>query len=205
MMIQCRRFGQDVENDPRIDRNYLARLWVADRKMKNSTRRRGRKVAKRGHYYDNQSSYLNSLDRLFSGYLEPEYPEEAHVEPLLARSNLLITRDIEWANLVLGFEQENRYAIVDVCYPESPVGFIRGQSNVIAGQGEDFDFCLWNSDKLLGVCILDALIFLLKSSIAMLGSQTFLVDNQFNLCRDQWKLVWVTDDGIFGGGFMICT
>lgn len=25
--------------------------------------------------------------------------------PLLARSNLLITRDIEWANLVLGFEQ----------------------------------------------------------------------------------------------------
>lgn len=25
--------------------------------------------------------------------------------PLLARSNMLITRDIEWANLVIGFEQ----------------------------------------------------------------------------------------------------
>nr|XP_048325452.1 phospholipid scramblase family protein C343.06c-like isoform X2 [Ziziphus jujuba var. spinosa] len=74
------------------------------------------------------------ISQSITGYLEPEYPEEAHVEPLLARSNLLITRDIEWANLVLGFEQENRYAIVDVCYPESPVGFIRGQSNVIAGQ-----------------------------------------------------------------------
>ncbi|XP_060675511.1 altered inheritance rate of mitochondria protein 25 isoform X1 [Ziziphus jujuba] len=163
IMIQSRRFGQDVENDPGIGRNYLAKLWVADRKMKNSTRKRGRKLAKRGHYYDNQSSYLNSLDRLFSGasvaeensnssptskrvlkqpplsqsitgFLEPESPEEAHVAPLLARSNLLITRDIEWANLVLGFEQENRYAIVDVCYPESPVGFIREQSNFIARQ-----------------------------------------------------------------------
>lgn len=25
--------------------------------------------------------------------------------PLLARSNMLVTRDIEWANLMLGFEQ----------------------------------------------------------------------------------------------------
>lgn len=30
---------------------------------------------------------------------------QAMVAPLLARSNLLITRDIEWANLMLGFEQ----------------------------------------------------------------------------------------------------
>ncbi|KAJ0014775.1 hypothetical protein Pint_21831 [Pistacia integerrima] len=41
------------------------------------------------------------------------------VAPLLARSNLLINRDTEWANLVLGFEKENRYAVVDVCYPQS--------------------------------------------------------------------------------------
>ncbi|WJX24725.1 Asparagine-rich protein (ARP protein) [Trifolium repens] len=32
----------------------------------------------------------------------------AKVAPLLARSNLLITRAIEWVNLVLGFEQEQR-------------------------------------------------------------------------------------------------
>lgn len=69
-----------------------------------------------------------------TGYLKPASPEEAYVAPLLARSNLLITRDIEWANLVFGFEQENRYAIVDVCYPQSPVGFIREQSNVLARQ-----------------------------------------------------------------------
>nr|XP_048325453.1 uncharacterized protein LOC107414855 isoform X3 [Ziziphus jujuba var. spinosa] len=48
------------------------------------------------------------ISQSITGYLEPEYPEEAHVEPLLARSNLLITRDIEWANLVLGFEQVRR-------------------------------------------------------------------------------------------------
>ncbi|CAH9122377.1 unnamed protein product [Cuscuta epithymum] len=54
-----------------------------------------------------------------AGVLQPSSPEESMVAHLLARSNLLITRDIEWANLVLGFEQENRYAIVDVCYPES--------------------------------------------------------------------------------------
>nr|AFK40357.1 unknown [Lotus japonicus] len=69
-----------------------------------------------------------------TGFLEPHSPQEAMVAPLLARSNLLITRDIEWANLVLGFEQENRYAIVDACYPQSPVGFMREQSNVITRQ-----------------------------------------------------------------------
>ncbi|PKI65853.1 hypothetical protein CRG98_013757 [Punica granatum] len=30
--------------------------------------------------------------------------------------------------------QEHRYAIVDVCYPQSPVGFIREQSNVVVRQ-----------------------------------------------------------------------
>lgn len=74
------------------------------------------------------------LSQSVTGFLEPASPEEARVAPLLARSNLLITRDIEWANLVLGFEQENRYAMVDVCYPQSPVGFIREQSNVIMRQ-----------------------------------------------------------------------
>ncbi|KAK9120452.1 hypothetical protein Syun_018069 [Stephania yunnanensis] len=68
------------------------------------------------------------------GFLEPSSSEELKVAPLLARSNLLITRRIEWANLVVGFEQENRYAILDACYPKQPVGFILEQSNVIARQ-----------------------------------------------------------------------
>lgn len=85
-----------------------------------------------------------------TGILEPTSLEEAKVAPLLARSNLLITRDIEWANLMLGFEQENRYAVMDVCYPQSPVGFIREQSNVLARQ-------LLRTRRPLVACITDGL------------------------------------------------
>ncbi|GAB2293895.1 hypothetical protein Dimus_028107 [Dionaea muscipula] len=74
------------------------------------------------------------INQSTTGYVAAESPEEAQVAYLLARSTLLVTRDIEWANLMLGFEQENRYAIVDVCYPQSPVGFIRERSNLIARQ-----------------------------------------------------------------------
>ncbi|XP_058085724.1 altered inheritance rate of mitochondria protein 25 [Magnolia sinica] len=74
------------------------------------------------------------LSQSSTDFLQPTSPEEIKVEPLLARANLLITRDIEWANLMLGFEQENRYAMVDACYPQSPVGFIREQSNLIFRQ-----------------------------------------------------------------------
>ncbi|KAJ6831404.1 phospholipid scramblase family protein [Iris pallida] len=59
---------------------------------------------------------------------------QVKLAPLLARANLLITRDIEWANIMFAFEQENRYAIVDACYPGSPVGHIREQSNIIFRQ-----------------------------------------------------------------------
>ncbi|KAL0318322.1 UNVERIFIED_CONTAM: Altered inheritance rate of mitochondria protein 25 [Sesamum angustifolium] len=92
--------------------------------------------------YDKMRSALKQPppSQSVTGILEPISAEEVKLPvyclgcTLLARSNLLITRDIEWANLVLGFEQENRYAIVDVCYPQAPVGFIREQSNFIARQ-----------------------------------------------------------------------
>ncbi|MCD9640553.1 hypothetical protein HAX54_025920 [Datura stramonium] len=64
-----------------------------------------------------------------TGILEPTSLEEVKVAPLLARSNLLITRDIEWANLMLGFEQENRYAVMDVCFPQS---FLRTRRPFVA-------------------------------------------------------------------------
>ncbi|RZB79071.1 hypothetical protein D0Y65_029432 [Glycine soja] len=60
------------------------------------------------------------ISQSLTDFFDPQSPQEAKVAPLLARSNLLITRDIEWANLVLGFEQ--------------PVGFIREQSNIITRQ-----------------------------------------------------------------------
>ncbi|XWS15353.1 hypothetical protein CRYUN_Cryun35bG0089300 [Craigia yunnanensis] len=153
-------YGNMANNEPHLSRNFLARLWVAAKKMLKDIEKRRRK-RKHLNYVGAQESFQHPFVKSFSGskvtveesndraapvfkqppvsqsvsgFLQPTSPEEARVAPLLARSNLLITRDIEWADLVFGFEQENRYAIVDVFYPQSPVGFIREQSNVIARQ-----------------------------------------------------------------------
>ncbi|KAL5650375.1 hypothetical protein ACJX0J_041184, partial [Zea mays] len=58
----------------------------------------------------------------------------AKLAPLLARANLVIARDIEWANIMFAFEQESRYIIMDPLFPQSPVGFIREKSNIIFRQ-----------------------------------------------------------------------
>ncbi|XP_012484172.1 altered inheritance rate of mitochondria protein 25 [Gossypium raimondii] len=153
-------YGDIANNETSLSRKFLAQLWIADRKMRKDLEKRRRK-GKQLNYDEAQEPFQHPSENSFTGrivteeesayqaapvlkqqpvsqsvssFLKPTSPEEAQIAPLLARSNLLITRDIEWANLVLGFEQENRYAIVDVCYPQSPVGFIREQSNVIARQ-----------------------------------------------------------------------
>ncbi|XVF30139.1 hypothetical protein REPUB_Repub16aG0031500 [Reevesia pubescens] len=152
-------YGSISNNEPHLTRNFLAQLWVADKKIRKDIEKR--RKGKLLNYVGALESFQNPFEKSFLGskvteevysdqaapvfkqppvsesvsdFLQPISPEETQIAPLLARSNLLITRDIEWANLVLGFEQENRYAIVDVCYPQSPVGFIREQSNVIARQ-----------------------------------------------------------------------
>ncbi|XP_044466562.1 altered inheritance rate of mitochondria protein 25-like isoform X1 [Mangifera indica] len=159
--VQLKRFfGSSAGNGGQLDRDFLAQLWIADRKLEKSRDKRRRKVVQSKNYgeqvYDagpqgrwfsgsavpEENSYEQGkpvlrqppVSQSITDLFKPACPEEVQVAPLLARSNLLITRDIEWANLVLGFEQENRYAVVDVCYPQSPVGFIREQSNVIARQ-----------------------------------------------------------------------
>ncbi|GMJ08312.1 hypothetical protein like AT2G04940 [Hibiscus trionum] len=154
-------YGNTANNEPYLSRNFLAQLWVAERKMMKDLEKRRRKC-KHLNYAGARESFQHPFEKCFpgsrdkeeeesgdravpvfkqqpvsqsiSGLLRPTSQEEAQIAALLARSNLLITRDIEWANLVLGFEQENRYAIVDVFYPQSPVGFIREQSNIITRQ-----------------------------------------------------------------------
>ncbi|ESR47921.1 hypothetical protein CICLE_v10001355mg [Citrus x clementina] len=152
-----RCFGHDVRGAAQLNRDFLVQLWISDRRRQSSREKRRKVVRYKnidesiydprpfGRWFsgatvteekplDKGKPILGQppVSQTISGFLEPASLEE--VAPLLARSNLLITRDIEWANLVLGFEQENRYAVVDVCYPQSPVGFIREQSNVIARQ-----------------------------------------------------------------------
>lgn len=160
VMTFFRQFGHTAQNDPHLDRDFLVQLWIADRKRESSRGKRKHKNVKSenhhetvfghqsGRWFSDASSISEEKpyeqvktilkqpppSQSVTGFLEPSSPQEALVAPLLARSNLLITRDIEWANLVLGFEQENRYGIVDVCYPQSPVGLIREQSNLIARQ-----------------------------------------------------------------------
>ncbi|KAL8464930.1 hypothetical protein ACS0TY_034424 [Phlomoides rotata] len=157
------RYVHGVPNDPDLSRDFFVQLWKADRKKSRPSGSRRNRVLKSsgsGETFVEGRSITGLVERYYSdvsamnekssnkksglrqpptsqsvtGILEPMSVEESMVAPLLARSNLLITRDIEWANLVLGFEQENRYAIVDVCFPQTPAGYIREQSNVIARQ-----------------------------------------------------------------------
>lgn len=159
-----RQFGKISGKEPVLSRDWLVQLWHEERRLKASRHKRKRRTSQHFRSTDtlfqNPISF-QPLRRWFAGgsiaeersdnsvkpfidqpppsqsaigILEPTSLEEVKIAPLLARANLLITRDIEWANLMLGFEQENRYAIVDACYPQKPVGFIREQSNVIFRQ-----------------------------------------------------------------------
>ncbi|KAK9732477.1 hypothetical protein RND81_04G002700 [Saponaria officinalis] len=135
-MLVCRRFKHSSPGEPNLDRDFLAKLWLVDKEMAEESERRSEFITK--HMVDRYARAnvfeQPPVSQSTTGYLAPTSPEEVQIAPLLARSNLLITRDIEWMNLMFGFEQENRYAIVDVCYPHSPVGFIREESNVLLRQ-----------------------------------------------------------------------
>ncbi|KAM3394188.1 altered inheritance rate of mitochondria protein 25 [Capsicum galapagoense] len=162
-VVVSRQYGKKSGDGPDLSREFFVQLWLADKRKQRSERKQKRKLRnildQRGTGFD--TSFQAPSGKWFSGasipeetshskvkpilkqpptsqsvtgILEPSSLEEVKVAPLLARSNLLITRDIEWANLMLGFEQENRYAIMDVCFPQAPVGFIREKSNLLARQ-----------------------------------------------------------------------
>ncbi|XP_010467053.1 PREDICTED: altered inheritance rate of mitochondria protein 25-like [Camelina sativa] len=131
-LFRCFSGGND--NVPRLDRKFFLQLWVLESKKLKALEKRYRIVSKHRRNYSQPTLQQPPVSQSMSGLLEPKTSEEVKIATLLARSNLLVTRDIEWANLVLGFEQENRYIVVDVCYPQAPVGSIREQSNLIARQ-----------------------------------------------------------------------
>ncbi|KAG1362728.1 altered inheritance rate of mitochondria protein 25 [Cocos nucifera] len=127
------RFGS-VGKEYSMSREWLAQLWLEE-KRKRTVRRRSR----RKQVPDEQEIQVKIVEQppisQYDEYLcYPSSPEEVRLVPLLARANLLITRDIEWANIMFAFEQESRYVIMDASYPQSPVGFIREQSNIIFRQ-----------------------------------------------------------------------
>ncbi|XP_008785041.2 altered inheritance rate of mitochondria protein 25 isoform X2 [Phoenix dactylifera] len=127
-----RRFGNSVGKEYSMSREWLTQLWLEEKRKRIAVRSRRKQVPA-----EQEIQFKIMEQPPISQYdegLYPSSPEEVRLAPLLARANLLITRDIEWANIMFAFEQESRYVIMDASYPQSPVGFIREQSNIIFRQ-----------------------------------------------------------------------
>ncbi|XP_021725916.1 altered inheritance rate of mitochondria protein 25-like [Chenopodium quinoa] len=146
-MLEPRRFKHSlVRKEPALDRDFLARLWVLDKELEKAKERKNMVYKRIKNYRNRKYRGLRThvfqqpfVSRSISRYLAPTSPEEVQVSSLLARANLLITRDIEWADVAFGFEQgicclQNRYAIVDVSYPQTLVGFIHEESHFLLRQ-----------------------------------------------------------------------
>uniref|UniRef100_A0A0D9W8Y5 Phospholipid scramblase n=1 Tax=Leersia perrieri TaxID=77586 RepID=A0A0D9W8Y5_9ORYZ len=120
-----------------VPREWLRKLWTEElRKQRDAARRWGRRAAANAEgggadSYGDLAKAATGFAGAGAGHgeeLSRSYqhddrhlaPVEARLKPLLSRANLLVARDIEWANIMLAFEQ--------------PVGFIREKSNVIFRQ-----------------------------------------------------------------------
>ncbi|XP_052151038.1 altered inheritance rate of mitochondria protein 25-like [Oryza glaberrima] len=121
-----------------VPREWLRKLWTEElRKQRDAARRWGRRAVATtdgGSGADSFGDFAKAPSRSYQHDDRDLTPVEAKLKPLLSRANLLIARDIEWANIMLAFEQESRYIIMDPLFPQSPVGFIREKSNVIFRQ-----------------------------------------------------------------------
>lgn len=142
MLISC-QYSHSTNNDQELSREFFVKLWIKDKKRKGYEERQRLKVLNHARFRTHTGPQFATEDPLLrqipvtqslTGALRPSSPEEAKVAPLLARSHLLITRDIEWANLIAALEQESRYLIVDAHHPMSPVGAIREKSNFLSRQ-----------------------------------------------------------------------
>ncbi|KAJ7570682.1 hypothetical protein O6H91_01G131200 [Diphasiastrum complanatum] len=134
------------------DEHTLSREWLVermkmDRKRKEMKQKRvlARRVrpavvgsAPASTYYHQGSEFHQTVKPITSealtGPLMPNCPEEIKLAPVLARPILMITRNIEWANIAFGFEQQNRYVIMDPLLPQVPVGYIFEESNWLMRQ-----------------------------------------------------------------------
>ncbi|KAL6651318.1 hypothetical protein ACP70R_010243 [Stipagrostis hirtigluma subsp. patula] len=143
------------DGPPAVPREWLRKLWAEElRNQKESAKRWGAGAAGNGGGSGSSLGAFGSyeeaaprVERVRAARAAGEAasrsyqyngrdlsPVEVKLAPLLARANLLIARDIEWANIMFAFEQESRYIIMDPLFPQSPVGFIREKSNVIFRQ-----------------------------------------------------------------------
>ncbi|KAF3328978.1 altered inheritance rate of mitochondria protein 25 [Carex littledalei] len=151
--VQSHRFGSYHEKGGgTVTRDWFVKIWREEIKQwkEKKGKLRENKLDKNennllGSLSTFQIPFLNQgvdeLAKVFSGRTSPvnhrrtdAISTERKLESLLSRNNLVIARDVEWANVLFSFEQESRYMIMDASYPSAPVGFIRETSNVIFRQ-----------------------------------------------------------------------
>jgi uncharacterized protein YxjI len=105
---------------------------------------------------------------------------------VLARPDLLITRNVEWANLAFGFEQQNRYVIIDPRQPQAPVGYILEDSNILLRQ-------LMRTRRPFVASVLDAngtVVFQVRRPIWFINSAIYVeIDGKvIGECHRRWHL-----------------
>lgn len=154
-------FATGGGDGPGVPREWMRKLWVEElRKQKDAARSLGRRavakadggggedslgfLARAARAFVNSEPAAAGAERMAGSEVAPsegvQYDFrnlpyiEAKLKPLLSRSNLVIARDVEWANIMFAFEQESRYILMDPLHSQSPVGFIREKSNVIFRQ-----------------------------------------------------------------------
>ncbi|PWZ37451.1 Phospholipid scramblase family protein C343.06c [Zea mays] len=115
----------EVGGPPRrgaVPREWLRKLWVdVLKKQKEDARRWGIGASPGNAGSGAEPSLCAFANSVEAAGATREAPSRSY-------------QDIEWANIMLAFEQESRYIIMDPLFPQSPVGFIREKSNIIFRQ-----------------------------------------------------------------------
>ncbi|CAM6089242.1 unnamed protein product [Calypogeia fissa] len=123
-----------IVSTPGIDiRQQHTDEWLVHRAAVDRTRRQARqriRPVRRDEKEDGFAPFVSSQ----RDYIVPATSEEETLAPVLGRPDLIVTRNVEWANLAFGFEQQNKYVIMDPREPQAPVGYILEDSNVLLRQ-----------------------------------------------------------------------
>ncbi|XP_024541935.1 altered inheritance rate of mitochondria protein 25 [Selaginella moellendorffii] len=126
--------NQSVGDDQSLSRRRLIERMLFDKRRRDEERKLRLKlskpVASSGVYNAEQPPPSEPL----VGALAPDSPQEHRLVPVLARPDLMVTRNIEWANVAFGLEQQNRYVIMDPRQPQAAVGYLLEESSFIMRQ-----------------------------------------------------------------------
>lgn len=87
----------------------------------------------------------------------------------------MVTRDMEWANVVVGYRQEHRYVLTDPQEKSAVIGFVIEKSHWLFRQ-------FLRSRRPFKATVMDKAV-----------EETSLDFQQHHLCGDRWKGYWVCE------------